>query len=107
MGSDPPQREVARRIGLDSEVKRSNSKPLRPLRLHDVTLICADVATKISTEHGGLVADPTHKLGLVGQRGTGEYARPHGTAGPKMTNHRSGVHAGDSDDVLLDQFVTE
>ena len=107
MGPDTALREVARRVGLDPQIQRGDGEPLRALRFHDVSLRGADLAAQVCTEHRGLAADPAQQIGIVGQRGTGEHPGRHGAPGAQMADDGAGIHTGDTDDALTNQFILE
>ena len=103
--ADSAPGEVARGVGLDAEIDRGDSEPLRPFGFHDVGVRGADLAGEVGAQHRLLAAHPVHQLVGVGQRRTGEHAGLHRATAAQVAHHGAGVDAGDPDDALADQFV--
>src|SRR3954467_13309535 len=107
MAGDPAPCEVARRIGLDAEVDRSDGKPLWPIGFHDVGGLGADFAREVGAEHRWLAADPVEQLVRIGQRLSGKHASLHRAEAAQMSHYGTGIDARNADDLLADQFILE
>src|ERR1700744_463999 len=81
--------------------------PRRAFGFHHVSVVGADLAGQIGTQHRLLTTHPFDQLLGRRERRTGEHAGLHRAAAAQMAYQRAGVDVGDADDLLADQLALQ
>ena len=77
VAADAAAGEVARGVGLDTEIDRRDGEALRSIGFDDVRGVGADLACEVRTQHRRLITDPAEQLVDVGKGIPGEHTGLH------------------------------
>src|SRR3954454_21738479 len=103
MAADATPCEVARRIGLDAEVDRSDGKPLWPIGFDDAGGLGADFDREVGAEHRWLAADPVEQLVRIGQLLSGIHASLHRAEAAQTSHYGICMNARNPGGLVVDQ----